>query len=154
MKNLLLLPLFSCLLGLGYWTKQQTGTQLNDILKGKWGNERIQLQYIVDSNLMHEEEIISEKGKTYSFDGSTIQITYPDGTVAQGTYSVFMEEEKKKVALQLHGTTTTYTLIAVTPTSMTWQKDMEDTNYQEGLTRKSAERAIYTEVFKKIIAGK
>ncbi|MDQ4140915.1 MAG: hypothetical protein M3142_10365 [Bacteroidota bacterium] len=149
MKTFILIPLLYFLLGFGESEKQENSTQLNDLLKGKWTNERTQLQYIVDSHLVHEEEITEEKGKSYSFDTNTVRVIYPDGTTAQGTYSVFLEEEKKKVTLQIRGTTTTYTLIAITPTSMTWQTDLEDTSYSEGFTRKSAERAIYTEVFKK-----
>ena len=59
------------------------------------------------------------------------------------------EAEKKNLVLHLAGTTTTYMLISVTPTYMVWQRDLDDVNYNEGSTQKSAERAVYTEVFKK-----
>ncbi|PSR53570.1 hypothetical protein AHMF7605_08535 [Adhaeribacter arboris] len=149
MKILFFIPLLCWIVDVGPKVKPETNTPLNSSIKGKWTNERTHLQFIVDSHLVHEEEITDEKGKEYNFDGTTVQVIYPDGTTAQGTYSVFIEEEKKKLFMQLRGTTNTYTLIAVTPTSMAWQKDLEDTYYYEGFTRKSAERAIYTEELKR-----
>lgn len=148
MKTLVLIPFLYCLLVFDYREKKEGATQLNDLIKGRWTNERTQIQYIVDSHLVHEKEITAERGKVYDFDEKTVRVKYSDGTTAQGTYSLVMEEEKK-VVLHLLGTTITYNLIAVTPTDMTWQTDLGDVYYYEGFTRKSAERAIYTEEFKK-----
>lgn len=149
MKILVFILLLYSLLSFGYRQKEVVTTQLNEQIKGRWTSNRTQLQYIVDSHLVHEEEITTERGKTYDFDGMTVRVTYPNGATAQGTYSVVMEDDKKKVVLQLLGTTTSYHLLAVTPTSMAWQKDLDDVYYYEGFTQKSAERALYTEEFKK-----
>ena len=149
MKTLLFIPLLFCLLGLSYPEKQEVTIQLNEQIKGSWKSELIQIQYIVDSHLVHEQDITPEKGNVYDFEGTVVRVKYPDGTTAQGTYSVVREAETKKVMLHLPGTTTTYLLIAVTPTSMVWQRDLDEVYYNHGSTQKSAERAIYTEVFKK-----
>jgi hypothetical protein len=150
MKTLfLILLLYCCSLSYGNKANPEIPNALNDLVIGKWTNKRIQVQYIVDSHLVHEEEITAEKGKVYIFDNSTVRVEYMGGTTAQGTYTIIMEDERKKLVLNLSGTTTTYSLIALTSTSMAWQKDLEDTYYYEGFTRKSAERAIYTEEFTK-----
>jgi hypothetical protein len=151
MKTHIFLSSLFCLLGLGHWENKEVNFPLNNQLIGSWKSEGIQIQYVVDSHLVHEEEISAEKGKGYDFDDRTVRVKYPDGTTAQGTYSLVKEaEEKKLLVLHLPGTTTTYMLISVTPTHMVWQKDLDNVNYTEDLTQKSAERAIYTEVFKKV----
>jgi len=149
MKTLIFIPLLFCLLGLGYPEKKEITIQLHDWIKGSWKSEQIQVQYIVDSHLVYEREITTEKGNVYSFDDTVVRVKYPDGTTAQGTYAVVREAEEKKVVLHVSGTTTTYLLIALTPTRMVWQRDLDDVFYNEGLTQKSAERAIYTEEFRK-----
>ena len=149
MKLHILIPFWFCLLKLGYPNNQVIINQLNDDIKGSWKSEQIQIQYIVDSHLVHEQEISAEKSYKYDFDGTMVRVTYPDGTTAQGTYNVVKEAEKKLVVLNLPGTTITYILIAVTPSRLVWQRDLDDVYYNEGQTLKSAERAIYTEVLKK-----
>jgi len=149
MKLLTFIPLLFCLLGLSFPEQPEVAIQQNDQLKGTWKSDRIQIQYIVDSHLVHEQELTAVSGNIYDFDEAVVRVKYPDGTTAQGTYAVVKEYETKKVVLYLPGTTTTYTLIAVTPTRMIWQKDLDDVYYKEGSTQKSAERAIYTEEFKK-----
>ncbi|MGV3589804.1 MAG: hypothetical protein ACO1OF_22545 [Adhaeribacter sp.] len=149
MKLLTLLPLLFCFLGLSYPEQPEDAIQQKDQLKGTWQRDRIQIQYIVDSHLVHERELTAESGNVYDFDEATVRVKYPDGTTAQGTYAVVKEDESKKVILHLPGNTTTYTLIAVTSTRMIWQRDLDDVYYTEGATQKSAERAIYTEEFKK-----
>jgi len=149
MKTFIYIPLLFCLLSLGYLEKKKVTIQLNDQIKGCWKSEQMQIQYIVDSHLVYEQELTPERGNVYDFDGTVVRVKYPDGTTAQGTYSVVKEAEEKKVVLHLPGTTTTYTLIALAPSRMVWQRDLDDVHYNEGLTQKSAERAIYTEVFKK-----
>ncbi|RDC64517.1 hypothetical protein [Adhaeribacter pallidiroseus] len=136
-----------CALSYGYHEKQEIPNQLNSLLTGKWTSKQVQVQYIVDSHLVHEEKLTVEKGKAYIFDKTSVRVEYQGGTTALGSYKVMLEEERKKIALDLPGNSTTYSLIAITPTSMVWQKDLEDTYYYEGFTRKSAERAIYTEEF-------
>ncbi|KAA5547843.1 hypothetical protein [Adhaeribacter rhizoryzae] len=149
MKLLTFIPLLFCLLGLSYPEKQEVAMSQSDQLKGTWKRDRIQIQYIVDSHLVHEQEITAESGNIYDFEEEKVRVKYPDGTSAQGTYAVVKEYESKKVILNLPGNTTTYTLIAVTPTRMIWQRDLDDVYYKEGSTQKSAERAICTEEFKK-----
>jgi hypothetical protein len=150
MKTHIFLSFLFCLLGLGHWENKEVNFPFNNQLIGRWKSERIQIQYVVDSHLVHEQEISAEKGNGYDFDETTVRVKYPDGTTAQGTYSLVKEAEEKKLVLHLSGTTTTYLLISVTPTHMVWQKDLDNVNYNEDLTQKSAERAIYTEVFKKV----
>ena len=147
MKTLILIPLLSSLMAFGYREKEVL-PQLNASLIGKWTNARVQVQYVVDSHLVHQQEITDKKGEVYDFAETTVRVKHTDGTTAQGTYSVVMEEEKK-VVLYLNGTITSYTLIAATPTRLIWQTDLDDTYYYEGSARKSAERAIYTEEFKR-----
>ena len=149
MKQLILIPLLFCLVRLGSPEKEEVTIQRNDLIKGSWKSERIRIQYIVDSHLVYEQEVTAGSGNVYDFDNTMVRIKYPDGSTAQGTYSVVREEEEKKVVIHISGSTTTYTLIAVTPTRMIWQKDLDDVYYNEGQTQKSAERAIYTEEFKK-----
>ena len=151
MKTHIFLPFLFCLMGLGHWENKEVNSPPNNQLIGRWKTEQIQIQYVVDSHLVHEQEISAEKGNGYDFDDTTVRVKYPDGTTAQGTYSVVKEAEGKKLVLHLPGTTTTYLLISVTPTHMVWQKDLDNVNYNEDFTQKSAERAIYTEVFKKVI---
>ena len=150
MKILIFISFLFCLLGLGDWENKEVNCPLNHQIIGRWKTEQIQIHYVVDSHLVHEQEISAEKGNEYDFDDTTVRVKYPDGTTAQGTYSVVKEGEGKKLVLHLPGTTTTYLLISVTPTHMVWQKDLDNVNYNEDLTQKSAERAIYTEVFKKV----
>ena len=151
MKILIFISFLFCLLGLGDWENKEVNSPPNNQLIGRWETEQIQIQYVVDSHLVHEQEISAEKGNGYDFDDTTVRVKYPDGTTAQGTYSVVKDaEEKKLLVLHLPGTTTTYLLISVTPTHMVWQKDLDNVNYNEDFTQKSAERAIYTEVFKKV----
>ena len=142
-----MLLLCCCSLSYGNKERQEFTNQLNHLIIGKWTNKRIQVQYIVDSHLVHEEEITSEKGTVYTFDKTSFQIKYPGGTTAQGTYTVMLEDDKRKIVLNLPNATTIYSLVAITPSSMVWQKDLENTYYNEGSNRKSAERAIYTEEF-------
>jgi hypothetical protein len=149
MKTFIYIPVLFCLLNLGSLEKQEVTSQLHDQIKGCWQSEQIQIQYIVDSHLVYEQELPPERGNVYNFDGTVVRVKYPDGTTAQGTYAVVKEAEAKKVVLQVSGTTTTYTLIALNPTRMVWQRDLDDVYYTEGSTQKSAERAIYTEVLKK-----
>ncbi|GEO04598.1 hypothetical protein AAE02nite_22620 [Adhaeribacter aerolatus] len=149
MKTLIYFPLLFWLAGLGNPEKQQVAGQRHDSIKGSWKSGRIQIQYIVDSHLVHEQEIATEKGNVYDFDGTMVRVKYPDGTTAQGTYSVVREEKTKKVILHLPGITTTYTLIAVTSSRMVWQRDLDDVYYKAGQIQKSAERAIYTEELEK-----
>jgi len=148
MKLLILIPILLSLLNLNFWEKNEITLQQNNLLKGKWKSERIQVQYVVDSHLVHEQEITTEKCTVYDFENTIVRVKYPDGTSAQGTYSLVTEAEEKKIVLHLPSTTTTYLLISITPTHMIWQKDLDDVYYKEGLKQKSAERAIYTEVFK------
>jgi hypothetical protein len=150
MKTHIFLSFLFCLLGLGNWENKEVNSPLNNQLIGRWKSERIQVQYVVDSHLVHEQEISAEKGNGYDFDDTTVRVKYPDGTTAQGTYSLVIEADEKKLVLHLSGTTITYLLISVTPTHMVWQKDLDNGHYNEDLTQKSAERAIYTEVFKKV----
>jgi hypothetical protein len=150
MKTHIFLSFLFCLLGLGNWENKEVNFPLNNQLIGRWKSERIQVQYVVDSHLVHEQEISAEKGNGYDFDDTTVRVKYPDGTTAQGTYSLVKEADEKKLVLHLSGTTITYLLISVTPTHMVWQKDLDNGHYNEDLTQKSAERAIYTEVFKKV----
>ena len=151
MKILIFISFLFCLSGLGDWENKEVNFPPNNQLIGRWKTEQIQIQYVVDSHLVHEQEISAEKGNGYDFDDTTVRVKYPDGTTAQGTYSVVKEaEEKKLLVLHLPGTTTTYMLISVTPTHMVWQKDLDNVHYNEDLTQKSAERAIYTEVFKRV----
>jgi len=149
MKTIIFIPFLFWLLKLGYLEKKEVLIQRNDQIKGKWKSEKAQVQYVVDSHLVYEQEVTTEKGNVYNFDDKEVQVTYPDGTTVQGTYAVVKEGEKKNLVLQVAGTTTTYMLISVTPTHMVWQRDLDDVNYNEGFTQKSAERAVYTEVFKK-----
>ena len=141
MKTFIFNSFLFCLLGLGDWENKEVNSPPNNQLIGRWETEQIQIQYVVDSHLVHEQEISAEKGNEYDFDDTTVRVKYPDGTTAQGTYSVVKEAEGKKLVLHLPGTTTTY---------MVWQKDLDNVNYNENLTQQSAERAIYTEVFKKV----
>lgn len=149
MKTLIFLPLLFCFLSLGYFQKKEVTIQGNGQIKGRWQSEQIQIQYIVDSHLVHEKEITPQRGNVYDFGDTVVRVKYPDGTTAQGTYTVVREAEEKKVVLRLPGTTTTYTLIALTPTHMVWQRDLDDVYYTEGSVQKSAERAIYTEELEK-----
>jgi hypothetical protein len=148
MKTLIFIPFLFCLLKLGHWENKEVNSPFNNQIIGRWKTERIQIQYVVDSHLVHEQEISAEKGNGYAFDDTTVRVKYPDGSTAAGTYSLVKEE--KRLVLHLPGTTITYMLISVTPTHMVWQKDLDNVNYNEDLTQKSAERAIYTEVFKKV----
>ena len=149
MKTLILMPLLFCTLAFGFPAKQEAPAQQHEQLKGSWQTVQMQVQYIVDSHLVYEREIAAEKGNVYTFEGKVVRVKHPDGTTAQGTYTVVKEAEEKQVILQLPGTSATYTLIALTPTRMVWQRDLEDVFYNEGATQKSAERAIYTEVLVK-----
>jgi hypothetical protein len=149
MKTLIFITLLFCSLSLGYLENKEDTIQLHERIKGRWQSEQIQIQYIVDSHLVHEQNITPERGNVYNFDGPVVRVKYPDGTTAQGTYTMVIEAEEKKVVLQLPDAITTYTLISVTPTRMVWQKDLDDVYYKEGSVQKSAERAIYTEVLKK-----
>ena len=149
MKVMALMLLLYCPINFISKGKQEVINKYDEQIKGKWTNERVQIQYIVDSHLVHEKEITTQKGKVFYFDGEKVQVKYPDGTTAQGSFNVLLDGEDKKLVIQLAGTTTTYNLVAVTPGSMVWQKDLEDVYYYDGTTRKSAERAIYTEEFKR-----
>src|SRR5688500_9296597 len=115
MKTFIFNSFLFCLLGLGLWENKEVNFPLNNQIIGRWKTVQIQIQYVVDSHLVHEQEISAEKGNGYDFDDTTVRVKYPDGTTAQGTYSVVKEAEKKKLVLHLPGTTTTYLLISVTP---------------------------------------
>ena len=157
MKIVILIPLLFSLLESSHKEERENAapykisTQLtiDEQIKGKWVNEKSTLEYIVDSNLVHEREITEEKGTKYEFDGKTIWVTYKDGTTQQGSYSVINSEGKNQIILNLAGTTTSFNLIAGKPTSMIWQTDYDDLYYREGGKLKSAERVIYTMVLKK-----
>ena len=150
MKTLTLIPLLFCLLSFCIGVKKESTLPLNNQLKGKWKSERIQIQYVVDSHSVHEQDLTSEKGNLYDFDDTKVRVTYPDGKTTQGTYAVVNEGDEKKLELHLADEITTYLLISVTPTHMVWQRDLDHVTYTEGQTQKAAERAIYTEVVRKV----
>ncbi|QNF31524.1 hypothetical protein HUW51_01830 [Adhaeribacter swui] len=119
-------------------------------IQGRWAPKSMQTQYVVDSHLVHEEEHAPEKNKIYVFDNATVRVEYTGGHTVPGTYRIYNEDDRKKIVIQLPGTTATYNLIALTATSMVWQQDLDNTSYQAGTELKSAERAIYTQVFIKL----